>query len=242
MRISIKASLGMNGAVGSRVKSQNRPVVGTNPAWTTLRGSLEGDRVDLIDRRRLLLQSCTTTGCILMVQRPLDAFATPLAPLGRIKSTGEKMTGLSLEEVKDVLAEDLSRRKYFITGNLTEAIFDDECRFKDPTNDIVGLSRYRKALGILFDPQNSVLTLNTIQVKNDDESSQEGFIEARWILGGYLQLPWRPYITPFEGVSRYYTNEKGLIALQSQTWAISATRALIETFTPGSWNHSSTSA
>lgn len=39
----------------------------------------------------------------------------------------------------------------------------DDCRFKDPTNDVVGLSRYKQALGILFDPQYSIVKLLDIQ-------------------------------------------------------------------------------
>ena len=30
-------------------------------------------------------------------------------------------------------------------GDLTPEVFDDACRFRDPTNDVVGLSRYVKA-------------------------------------------------------------------------------------------------
>jgi hypothetical protein len=29
-------------------------------------------------------------------------------------------------------------------GDLTPEVFDDSCRFRDPTNDVVGLSRYVK--------------------------------------------------------------------------------------------------
>jgi hypothetical protein len=43
-----------------------------------------------------------------------------------------------------MLANDLAVGQYFVTGNLTKELFADDCRFKDPTNDIVGLARYVK--------------------------------------------------------------------------------------------------
>ena len=43
-----------------------------------------------------------------------------------------------------VLKDDLAVRQYFVTGDITQAVFADDCRFKDPTNDIVGLARYVK--------------------------------------------------------------------------------------------------
>jgi len=178
-----------------------------------------------VRRRQLVLQTCLAP-----IAFPSKAHATPLAPLGSIQNTGEKTTGLRVEQICEILEKDLSERQYFITGNLTTAIFDDACRFRDPTNDIVGLSRYKKALGLLFDPQNSTLDLISIGVVR--EQGKEPHIQASWMLGGYLKLPWNPYIRPFKGTSTYFTNEKGLISLQSQEWEISALDALLQTFTP----------
>lgn len=63
----------------------------------------------------------------------------------------------------------------------------------DPTNDVTGLSRYRKALTILFDPDRSEVKLKQIQV------SGPASIKADWTLGGYLKLPWQPYIDTIDG-------------------------------------------
>ena len=67
------------------------------------------------------------------------------------------------------------------------------CRFVDPTNDVTGLSRYRKALTILFDPKRSEVKLKQIRVSGSDT------IEADWTLGGVLKLPWRPRISTIDG-------------------------------------------
>ena len=56
-----------------------------------------------------------------------------------------------------MLAEDLTQRKYIVTGDLTPSLFADDCSFVDPNNAVRGLGRYRKALSFLFEPAASRL-------------------------------------------------------------------------------------
>lgn len=64
----------------------------------------------------------------------------------------------------------------------------------DPTNDVVGLSRYINALQILFDPRYSGVKLLSIK------ATGTATVEATWVLGGYLKFPWNPRVEPFTGV------------------------------------------
>lgn len=133
-------------------------------------------------------------------------------------------------QTQDILAADLREHEYFVTGQLTRAIFRDDCRFVDPTNDIVGLNRYINALDLLFDPAKSKVELLDIQVTGPTT------IEASWTLGGELKLPWRPKVETFTGRCVYTLDEAtGLIREQAQTWSKPAFVALRETFTPGGW-------
>jgi len=158
------------------------------------------------------------------------AHALPLAPLGDVKRVGgDKLTGQSAEQVKDILARDLSEGMYFVTGNLTKEIFADDCSFVDPTNAVTGLSKYVTALGLLFDPAWSKVILKDIRVTGPNR------IEADWRMGGWLRteyFPWQPRVDPFEGHTIYTLNEEGLIIKQEQTWSISGFKALQQTFTP----------
>eukprot|EP00898_Chlorokybus_atmophyticus_P009054 jgi/Chlat1/914/Chrsp108S01423 len=133
----------------------------------------------------------------------------------------------------DILERDLRDGQYFITGDLTPSIFADNCRFKDPTSDVTGLGRYRAALGVLFDPRHSRLDLiGPVRVVEG-----EGTIEVTWRLQGYLKFPWRPYVEPYTGTSRYTLNEQGLIQTYEETWSITGFEALREWLTPtwGRW-------
>ncbi|KAJ9530263.1 hypothetical protein QJQ45_023548 [Haematococcus lacustris] len=156
--------------------------------------------------------------------------ALPLAPLGEVRRVGgAKLTGLSAEQVKEVLARDLAEGMYFVTGNLTREVFSDDCVFVDPTNEVTGLSKYLTALGILFDPQWSKVELLDIRVAGSDR------VEADWRLGGWLRsenFPWQPKVEPFQGHTVYLLDKEGLVSKQEQTWGISALQALAQTFTP----------
>ncbi|KAF5831952.1 hypothetical protein DUNSADRAFT_12347 [Dunaliella salina] len=98
-------------------------------------------------REALMLTIAATT----LLSHP-NSKALPLAPLGAVQVGEGKRSGITIQELKDVLARDIGEGMYFVTGNLSPEVFDDNCRFIDPTNDVTGLSRYRKALSILFDP------------------------------------------------------------------------------------------
>jgi len=126
-----------------------------------------------------------------------------------------------------VLEADLRDSQYFVTGQLTPEVFADDCRFVDPTNDVVGLSRYVKALGVLFDPAHAAVGLEELEVRGGQE------VAARFRLGGYLRFPWRPYVEPFEGEVVWELGEDGLVHTQRQEWrGKSPAQALAESFTP----------
>ena len=158
---------------------------------------------------------------------------TSLAPLGPNTSTGIKLTGLSLSEIATQLAHDLvdgstGKGGYFISGDMSTQIFRDDCTFIDPTNSVNSLSRYQKALTILFDPsQSHVELLEELQIDNNRNT-----IMAKVRSDGVLKLPWSPRISPYDSTITYTIDTHGLIQSQVQEWNKSASRALWETFTP----------
>ena len=163
---------------------------------------------------------------------------TKLAPLGAAASNQNnilegKTLNLSLQQLASRLEVDLvdghtGQGGYFLSGDLDESIFRSDCAFVDPTNRVDSLSQYRKALQILFDPQESYVQLVQPFVLNKQKRTLQTTIRSR----GVLQLPWRPYITSYESTITYHVDNNGLIDEQSQTWSKSAGKALQESFTP----------
>ena len=60
--------------------------------------------------------------------------------------------------------EDFQDRQYYTTGQLTQAIFDDQCAFIDPTTTVKGPRFYSKAVASLFDASSSRADLISAQV------------------------------------------------------------------------------
>lgn len=204
-----------------------RPGDGAAPAPASDAAALSRRQVLSASGAAMLASAAAAGGVAGSWAAPPAVEALELAPLGKVERVGgEKLTGLSAENVKDILARNLKDGQYFITGDLTPEIFDDGCVFKDPTNQTKGLSRYVKALGLLFDASYSAVQLQDIRVTGP------ATIEADWRLGGYLRFPWHPRVEAFEGHTVYHLNSQGLIQLQDQTWSISGGKALVESFTP----------
>jgi hypothetical protein len=111
-------------------------------------------------------------------------------------------------QAQEVIARDLRDGQYFVTGDLSKEIFADDCRFRDPTNDVVGLARYITALGLLFERGSSRVELRSAAATGARQ------VTATWTLGGYLRLPWHPYVPPFEG-ARAHTRRDGSSAFRT---------------------------
>lgn len=162
---------------------------------------------------------------------------TALAPLGSPKATGTKLKGLSLPAIAARLSNDLTNGAtgaggYFISGDLSEELFRDDCVFVDPTNSVASLSRYRNALRILFDPNQSAVRLVEPLTVDEKDRTISGRIRS-W---GVLQLPWKPRISSYETKIVYSIDDDGLVYSQNQEWNIPASEALSETFTPAMLN------
>lgn len=63
-----------------------------------------------------------------------------------------------------MMQEDFQERQYYTTGQLTQAVFDDQCAFIDPTTTVKGPKFYSKAVASLFDASTSQADLISAQV------------------------------------------------------------------------------
>ena len=158
-----------------------------------------------------------------------------LAPLGDVTAVGKKRTGLSLDELAATLKRDLTvgatgKGGYFVSGDLSQEIFRDDARFVDPTNVAEGLSRYIKALGLLFDPIcTSASSCSQARGRTRQHAPSTPSCAPRApssCRGGPRSVgPWISYTT-------WTIDVDGLVAEQSQTWDITPAEALGQTFNP----------
>lgn len=201
-------------------------------------------------RNALLIATAATTG-LPQASKAAETLPstlrgyTKLAPLGPANAGAQfKSAGLSPDDMARRLANDLIRGAngnggYFISGDISQDLFRDDCVFEDPTNRVNSLSQYQKALTLLFDPERSTVELlgNGLTVERDGENNGLTTITGRLRSRGYLKVaPWKPYVKAYETTIVYTLDpDTGLVARQDQQWSKDATEALKETFTP-SWN------
>jgi hypothetical protein len=161
---------------------------------------------------------------------------TKLAPLGAPQQYTDKTLNLPLDTLAKRLQDSLlygatGQGGYILSGDFATDLFVDDCLFVDPNNRVKSLSQCQTALKILFDPkQSSIQMLDPLTVQTVDS---EQVITGRFRIRGFLQFPWRPYITAYESTIVYKVDpETHLVTEQYQTWTKSATKALQESFTP----------
>lgn len=53
---------------------------------------------------------------------------------------GTKRTGLSIQELMDITAEDVGRKKSIVTGQVDQSVYDDQLDFGDPSGTASALT------------------------------------------------------------------------------------------------------
>jgi Uncharacterized conserved protein (DUF2358) len=153
--------------------------------------------------------------------------------------------------VMTCLRSDYEERSYFITGVLSDGIYDENCYFADPTVAFTGRELWKRNLQLLVpfleNPSIQLIGLKHLESadSSEDLSREQGSLEkennnkivklrADWILRCSLKLPWRPYINVV-GSTEYDLAwpDNNRIVRHVESWDISAWEALILVFTPG---------
>jgi hypothetical protein len=130
---------------------------------------------------------------------------------------------------------DYEERMYLWTGDIEEDLYDDDCRFTDPTLSFVGLDTFQNNLANLQPflqalVKAPIVDLYTINL--DEEAKQ---VRATWRMKGDLALPWRPVID-LRGRTTFTYDESeavgGRIVDYEEAWELSAGEALMQILRP----------
>ena len=164
-------------------------------------------------------------------------------PLGRHigRDGAGKARHLRVSEIAERVRSDWTSghlgpgKGYYVTGRLDSTVYRDDCLFTGPDPDmpVRGLRKYLGAASSLFDPRRSDAEL--LSLAHDELGGEwgRGVVEARWRLGGVINLPWHPTVGPWTGTTRYHLDDEGLIRLHEEGWDISVWRAFACTLIPG---------
>ena len=128
---------------------------------------------------------------------------------------------LLAELARDIEKGATGKGGYPISGDLTPEIFRDDCRFVDPTNDVTS-SRYRKALTILFDPNESTyINKRPRRRRGQARRSRRRWSVARCSCPGGRDRPWESHRV--EGRRRWLIERS-----RAQTLSTTALNVLIQ--------------
>ncbi|KAL3138137.1 hypothetical protein ABBQ38_005365 [Trebouxia sp. C0009 RCD-2024] len=139
------------------------------------------------------------------------AAATSMLRLGQIGKPVEMVQQplvdrLPCGDVPGVMAcitEDFHQRAYFITGDISDRIYDSQCFFADPTVKFSGLTKWKGNLKLLV----PFLIEPKIQLLNLEQDAQDSSVlHAQWTLQTSVKLPWRPFIDVI-GATEYILND-----------------------------------
>lgn len=137
----------------------------------------------------------------------------------------EEATTISRAEAVAALRSDYDR-SYFVTGQMTMHIYEEECEFADPFVSFKGTKRFKENvsnLGSFIEDAN----LKVLDWQDDGDK-----ITAKWRFSCVLGLPWRPILAASGNTQHYFDASSGKIYRHVEMWDISPMDGLRQLFKP----------
>ena len=122
---------------------------------------------------------------------------TPLPPALAAVPPGK--ASVTIAELKEIVTEDFTERKYLVTGELTAAVYSDDAHFADSNNDFGnGLGSWVRGVKALFVSDRCKLAL-TAPVVADEAKHTITF--TGWRQVDVFRLPGAPHTPVFTGTT-----------------------------------------
>lgn len=150
------------------------------------------------------------------------------APVSQV----ERLSPGDIVGILQLIEQDFKEKKYFITGDISDVIYADDCYFEDPTVRFSGLAKWKANLKLLvpflIEPNINLTHL----AGQEQQQGQPQSLKAHWTLQTTLKLPWRPYIDVI-GATDYILNaEANQVVRHIESWNITPVQAIKQIFTP----------
>uniref|UniRef100_A0A2P2JZM6 Uncharacterized protein MANES_05G030400 n=1 Tax=Rhizophora mucronata TaxID=61149 RepID=A0A2P2JZM6_RHIMU len=114
--------------------------------------------------------------------------ASIVAPQLDLKPATEELEALDRATVVNTIKEDF-QRSYFVTGNLTLHVYEEDCEFADPAGSFKGLSRFKRNcanFGLLIERSN-------MKLMKWENFEDKGI--GHWRFSCVMSFPWRPILS-----------------------------------------------
>jgi len=140
---------------------------------------------------------------------------------------------LSLEELTSGIEGDY-RRCYLWTGDIDPSLYDEDCKFTDPTISFEGLRTFQKNLANLRPFIDALVRDYEVDLYSCELKEKNKQVVARWRMTGELALPWRPVIDLIGSTCFRFDPQKGnRIVEYRESWETPASTVLLGLLKPG---------
>lgn len=157
------------------------------------------------------------------------------------------LTDLSSESAKSpqdlmrYIEEDYRIKNYLWTGDIHLSVFEDDCRFTDPTLSFVGTSQFVRNVKNLV-PIVEWLTKDGAGCRSDlleiSLNAEEQYVQTRWnMIGDLSSLPWKPGIDVIGKTKFWYRKYEGpkgsmyKVYFYDEEWELKTWKALLQLIT-----------
>ncbi|MCO5595492.1 hypothetical protein L7F22_063391 [Adiantum nelumboides] len=115
---------------------------------------------------------------------------------------------------------------YFVTGNVSSGVYEEDCEFADPAGSFKSLKRFKNNCSNF----RSLLEKSDVKLVKSEELHDK-FV-AYWRFSCVLKFPWRPILSS-TGFTEYYFNaETGRICRHVENWDVPKMALLGQVFKP----------
>lgn len=156
--------------------------------------------------------------------------STTAQPSGEKSSQDEIVGSIPKDAVVDAIKKDFEK-SYFVTGNLTTIIYEEDCEFADPAGSFRGLRRFKRNCSNF----GSLLEKSNMKLMNWEDFEDRGIGHWRFIC--VLAFPWRPILSATGYTEYYYDDQSRKICRHVEHWNVPKMVLLKQIFkpNPGLW-------
>lgn len=128
--------------------------------------------------------------------------------------------------VVDAIKQDF-KRSYFVTGKLTEEVYEEECEFADPAGSFKGLRRFMRNcsnFGALIQKSNMKL----MKWENFEDKGV-----GHWRFSCVMSFPWKPILSATGYTEYYFDAESGKVCRHVEHWNVPKSALFKQLLRPG---------
>ncbi|XP_030548046.2 uncharacterized protein LOC115753542 [Rhodamnia argentea] len=154
--------------------------------------------------------------------------ASAEAPAGELELAGDGSGAFDRSLVVETIKQDY-QRSYFVTGNLTLHVYEEDCEFADPAGSFRGLRRFKRNctnFGSLIEKSNMKLT-------KWEDFEDKGI--GHWRFSCILSFPWRPILSATGYTEYFYDVQSGKVCRHVEHWKVPKMVLLKQILKPSRW-------